>query len=175
MAGMEEDIVPTLWRKLLVLQVEHKRKNANKKGRLSSGRAYGRNSTWRFEPIFSKFKSRITSKTALSRLSHHDKSSKTQPPWCHCGLSIITKTTLYHAGLFWYCAEKPICRSRSKKSRMVRLIQRENSDAHDITEIRRCNWCCGLMPSIMIVTTIYDAAPVNQSFLYTHKEATGSW
>ena len=108
-------------------------------------------------------------------LSHHDKSSKTQPPWCHCGLPIISKTTLYHAGLFWYCAEKPICRSPSKKSRMVRLILRENSDAHDVTEIRRCNWCCGLMPSIMIVSTIYDAAAVHQSILYTDKEATGSW
>ena len=73
-----------------------------------------------------------------------------------------------------YCAEKPICRSPSKKSRMVRLILRENSDAQDVTEIRRCNSCCGLMPSIMIVTTIYDASSVHQSIMYIHKEAEGS-
>ena len=108
-------------------------------------------------------------------LSHHDKSSKTQPPWCHCGLSIITKTTLYQASLLIMEVDKPICRSPSKKWRLVRLRLRENSDAHDVTEIRRCNWCCGLMLSIMIVTIIYDAASVNRSIIYIHKAAEGSW
>ena len=76
----------------------------------------------------------------LSPLTNH-KQPKTQPPWCHCGLPSSEKSTLYHATLFVYKTEKPICRSPAKKCRMVW----PNVGGKIFTPRRNGNWSMQLM------------------------------